>query len=174
MRKEILFVGLGGQGIKLLGEILGEAAALEGKEVVSSASYGAEVRGELCYSEVVVSQEEIDYPRTVRPDFVVVLSQKGYDFALEKNLSPQAVVFYDPKMVTPKDNSPYPHCPIPATEEATVLGKKIVVNIVVLGAFTAKTKLVKPESVIKALKVKIRKEFLGLNLKAFEKGLNLK
>ena len=174
MRKEILFVGFGGQGIKLLGEILGQAIVLEGNEATVSASYGAEARGSRCRSEVVVSQEKIDYPKTLAPDFLVVLSQDGYDFALELHESSQVVIFYDPKIVIPKKNSPYLHYSVPATEEANTLGKKIVANMVILGALVTKTKLVRPESVIKTLKKKVKKEFLELNLKAFEKGLNLK
>lgn len=173
MRKEILFVGVGGQGIKLLGEILGEAVALEGKEVTTSASYGAEVRGKPCYSEVVISEKEIDYPRTLAPEILVVLSQEGYDFAQEL-LDPKTVVFYDPKMVEPKKDSSYLHYQIPATKIAADLGNRIVTNIVMLGAFVGRTKIVKPESVIKIIEKKVKKEFLDLNLKAFKKGLKVK
>lgn len=180
-RKEILFVGFGGQGIKLLGTILGEAATSEGKVVATSASYGAEARGSRCRSEVVISEKEIDYPRMLSPDFLVALSQDGYDFA-QKLLSSEAVIFYDPTMVTPqshlersrkvklKKDSSYLHYPIPATKIATTLGNRIVANIVMLGAFVGKTKIVKPESVIKIIEKKLKKEFLDLNLKAFEKG----
>ncbi len=170
-RKEILFVGFGGQGIKLLGEILGEAVALEGKEVTTSASYGAEVRGKPCYSEVVISEKEIDYPRTLAPEILVVLSQEGYDFALDKNPSLQAVIFHDPTMVKPKKDSLHLYHPIPATKIATTLGNRIVANMVMLGAFVDKTKIVKPESVIKIIEKKVKKEFLDLNLKAFKEGL---
>lgn len=81
---------------------------------------------------------------------------------------------YDPTMVKPKKDSLYLHHPIPATKIATILGNRIVANIVILGAFVAKTKLIKPEFVIKALKKKVKKEFLDINLKAFEKGLGVK
>ena len=57
---QVRFAGLGGQGILLMGEILGEAAVLEKKYVGQTASYGAEARGSACKSDVVISDSWID------------------------------------------------------------------------------------------------------------------
>lgn len=168
-RKEILFVGFGGQGIKLLGAILGKAATLEGKIVAASASYGAEARGSRCRSEVVISDKIIDYPKILSPDFLVALSQDGYDSLLDK-LSPEAVIFYDPIMVKTKKDLQL-HYSIPATKIATDLEKKIVANLVMLGAFVGKTKITKPKSVISIVEKELKIELLDLNLKAFKAGL---
>ena len=72
-------MGFGGQGIILAGVILGEAATRAGHRAVQTQSYGPESRGGAARSEVVISSEEIDYPRVSYADVVVALSQEGYE-----------------------------------------------------------------------------------------------
>ena len=79
MRQEIRIAGYGGQGIIMAGVILGEAASREGKFAVQTQSYGPESRGGAARSEVVISQEVIDYPKVICPDILVILSQPGFD-----------------------------------------------------------------------------------------------
>ena len=62
-RYELRFSGSGGQGMILAGIIMAEAAAIyDGKQAVQSQSYGPESRGGASRSEVIISNEEIDYP----------------------------------------------------------------------------------------------------------------
>ena len=62
-RIEIRITGLGGQGVILAGQILGRAAAIDGKNVVQTQSYGAEARGSAAKSEVIISNEKISFPK---------------------------------------------------------------------------------------------------------------
>ncbi|MEK7871409.1 MAG: 2-oxoacid:acceptor oxidoreductase family protein, partial [Nitrospirota bacterium] len=62
-RYEIRLSGSGGQGLILAGIILAEAAGIYDKKyVVQTQSYGPEARGGVSKSEIVISDEEIDYP----------------------------------------------------------------------------------------------------------------
>ena len=79
MRKEIRICGFGGQGIILVGVILGEAAMKAGFRAVQTQSYGPESRGGAARCEVILSSEPIDYPRVTKADVVVALSQVAYD-----------------------------------------------------------------------------------------------
>ena len=59
---------------------------------------------------------------------------------------------------------------IPATRIAEELGKRMVLNSVMVGFFTAVTHLLDPEAVRKAVADSVPPSFLDLNVKAFEKG----
>ena len=58
----------------------------------------------------------------------------------------------------------------PATRLAEELGKRMVLNSVMVGFFTAVTQLLEPEAVRKAVADSVPASFRDLNLKAFEKG----
>lgn len=77
---EVRFGGFGGQGIILAGSILGRALSVHaGRNAVMSESYGPESRGGACIAEVVTADGEIAYPRVVKPDVLVLMSQQAYD-----------------------------------------------------------------------------------------------
>jgi 2-oxoglutarate ferredoxin oxidoreductase subunit gamma len=59
---------------------------------------------------------------------------------------------------------------IPATKIAEELGRKIVANIVMLGAFAAVTSMLDKNAVKESVKANIPKGTEELNLTAFEKG----
>ena len=64
MRREVRIAGFGGQGVITMGSILAVAAGIfEDLEVAQTQSYGPEARGGACRSEVVISDEPIDYTR---------------------------------------------------------------------------------------------------------------
>ena len=75
-RYEICLSGSGGQGLILAGIILAEAAGVhEGKHVAQSQSYGPEARGGASKAEVVISDEEIDYPMATRLDLLLAMNR---------------------------------------------------------------------------------------------------
>ena len=59
---------------------------------------------------------------------------------------------------------------IPATRIAEELGKKVVLNMVMAGFFTAMTDLVTKNAMRKAIETSVPKGTEPLNLMAFEKG----
>ena len=100
MRTEIRIAGFGGQGIIRSGLILSMAACIYGnKNAVQTQSYGPESRGGSCKSEVVIADEEIDFPLVDEPDVVVILSQEAYHKHI-KAAKENASILVDPEMVT--------------------------------------------------------------------------
>jgi len=80
MKVEIRIAGFGGQGIIRSGLMLAMASCVfEDKNAVQTQSYGPESRGGRCRSEVIISDEEIDYPLVQRPDIVIIMSQEAYN-----------------------------------------------------------------------------------------------
>lgn len=73
---EIVLSGVGGQGLLSIGNLLGEAASIfGGKKATMTASYGVETRGTFTKSDVIISNEEIDFPEVLNPDIVLCLAQ---------------------------------------------------------------------------------------------------
>lgn len=99
MRVEVRFAGFGGQGIIKSGIIVASAASIYGgKNAVQTQSYGPESRGGACKSEVVIAEEDIDFPKVVEPDVLVVMSQHAYNEYAE-NLKDGGTILLDPDMI---------------------------------------------------------------------------
>ena len=170
MRIEIRFAGFGGQGIIKSGIIVAAAASIHGgKNSVQTQSYGPESRGGACKSEVVISEEEIDFPKVVQPDVLVVMSQHAYnDYA--EDIKSTGLVIMDPDMIPTERKVNAKVYKVPATKIADQLGRRIVANIVMLGAFIAITGLLDENEVKESIKENIPKGTEELNLAAFDKG----
>ncbi|HDJ23635.1 MAG: pyruvate ferredoxin oxidoreductase [Candidatus Aminicenantes bacterium] len=168
---EIRFSGFGGQGIIRCGLITGKALALyDNKHATMNQSFGPEARGSACSSQLVVSDDRVLYPYITKPEILVSMSQEAYD-KYEPELREDGLLIIDKDLVKP--NPPRGKIKIyavPATRFAEELGNRIIANLVMLGFFTAVTKLVKPESMKKALPGLVPDRFLELNIKAFDKG----
>lgn len=171
MRIEIRFAGFGGQGIIKSGIITAAAASIHaGKNAVQTQSYGPESRGGACKSEVVISEEEIDFPKVVEPDILVLMSQHAYIDYVD-DIKAGGTVILDPDMIPrEKDSKNVKVFHVPATKIAEGLGRKIVANIVMLGAFVAITGVLDENAVREAVKDNIPRGTEELNLAAFQKG----
>jgi 2-oxoglutarate ferredoxin oxidoreductase subunit gamma len=171
MRLEIRFAGFGGQGIIRSGLILAMAASIYGnRNAVQTQSYGPESRGGSCRSEVVISEEEIDFPKVNEPDVLVVMSLEAYN-TYAASVKQGGTIILDPDLIPERKNIPNVHVfEVPATKMAEELGKTIVANVVMLGAFTSITNLIDAEAMKKSILSNIPKGTEKLNLAAFEKG----
>ena len=172
-KAEVLLVGLGGQGVQLAGDIIGEGCALEGKKVSSLPSYGAEARGTLIRSEVVISDEPIVYPGVLEPDFLVAFSQEAYDHFLP-SLQPKTKIIYDPASVTPAPASQTEakHYQVAAIQTAAELGNAKAANMVMLGALAALSEVI-PKRAVGRMVAKGPKARKELSTKAMDKGFEL-
>jgi len=169
---EVRIAGFGGQGVILAGFIIGRAASLyDHKSATMTQNYGPESRGGACMADVVVSDEEIGYPRVKHPDILVALSQEAYTVNVAK-VAAGGLVIVDSDLVKFDAQPDAEVRMVPATRLAEELGKKVVANIIMLGFFTAKTGLVSPDAMRRAIQSSVPARFTALNLKAFEVGLN--
>ncbi|WP_456375255.1 2-oxoacid:ferredoxin oxidoreductase subunit gamma [Methanocaldococcus sp.] len=173
MRKEIRLSGFGGQGIILAGVILGRAASLyDNKEAVQTQSYGPEARGGASKSEIVISDEPIDYPKVIKPDILVCMSQQAYD-KYKDDIKEGGILLVDEDLVSTseKPEVDVKIYKVPFTRIASEEIKlPIVANIVMLGALTKLTKIVSKESMEKAILDSVPKGTEEKNLMAFNIG----
>jgi 2-oxoglutarate ferredoxin oxidoreductase subunit gamma len=169
--KEIRFSGFGGQGIIRLGLIAGKALSLfDNKQATMTQSFGPEARGSACSSQLVVSEDRVFYPYITRPEILVSMSQEAYD-KYEPELRDDGLLIIDKDLVKTKPpRGKIKTYSIPSTRLAEELGNRIIANLVMLGFFTAVTKIVSPEAIKKALPGLVPKRFMDLNIKGFDKG----
>ena len=170
-RYEIRLSGSGGQGLILMGIILAEAIGIyEGKYVAQTQSYGPEARGGSSKAEVIVSDEEIDYPKAMKLDLLLAMNQKSCD-EFYPDLKPGGLLVVDSTFVkqvpTPKVFQ------IPFTRIAREkLKREMVANIVALGALTQLTSIVSPKSMEMAVLGRVPRGTEKLNRDALKAGMS--
>jgi 2-oxoglutarate ferredoxin oxidoreductase subunit gamma len=170
-RYEIRLSGSGGQGLILMGIILAEAIGIyDGKYVAQTQSYGPEARGGSSKSEVIVSDEEIDYPKAIRLDLLLAMNQKSCD-EFYPDLKPEGLLIVDSTFVT---QIPTPKAlQIPFTRLAREkFEREVVANIIALGALSQLTPIVSARAIESAVLARVPKGTEKLNRDALRAGMN--
>lgn len=170
-RYEIRLAGLGGQGLILSGLILaGAVSVFDEKNAVQTQSYTPLVRGAPSRSEIVISDEEIDYPEVMKADLLVALSQQSFD-EFKENLKPAGKIIIDSDLVR-DENFKGNIIRIPFTKLAREkTGKAITASMIALGVIAKLTGIVKPESLYAAINIRAPEGTQELNIKAVKAGL---
>ncbi len=170
---EIRIAGFGGQGVIMSAQVVGKAASIfEGGFATMTQSFGPEARGGACSAQVILSDTPVLYPYVTRPDILVVMSQEAYT-KFSPELKPRGMLVIEQDLVRVGDipaGTRVFSCP--ATRLAEELGKRMVLNIVMVGFFAAVAGLLKPESLRQAVADSVPPAFKDLNLKAFDKGFD--
>lgn len=168
-RFELRLSGSGGQGMILASVILGEAIGADGtKNITQSQSYGPEARGGASKADVVVSSSEIFYPKAMKLDLLLAMTQESLD-KYYPDLKENGTLIVDETIVTeiPTDN--YYALPFTrlAREEA---GHIMVANVIALGAIGAITGMVSHEVLVEAVLARAPRGTEDKNRKAVEIG----
>jgi 2-oxoglutarate ferredoxin oxidoreductase subunit gamma len=170
MRTEFRLSGSGGQGLLLAGIVLAEAAILDDKNAVQTQSYGPEARGGSSKAEVVISEDDIDYPKATDPDYLLALTADAYK--TYGALQGKGVIIVDSSIVLdPAIKAKTVSVPI--LETTKKIGKTIVTNIVALGVVVGISGIVKPDTLEKAVLNRVPKGTEELNTAALKAGLEL-
>lgn len=170
-RYEMRFSGSGGQGMILAGIIMAEAASIfGGKNAAQSQSYGPESRGGASRSEVIISDEEVDYPKATSIDAMLAMTQEACAKYC-KDIKEGGILLVDSDEVKNIPSGNFKTYSFPITAIARdELGKTIVANIIALGMITELTKIVSHEAIEKAVLARVPAAFLDLNKKALQIG----
>jgi 2-oxoglutarate ferredoxin oxidoreductase subunit gamma len=174
MRWEFRFTGIGGQGAITIGNVLGRAAVVYGaREAVVTEGYSPYVTGGWSRADVIVSDDPIDYPLVTKLDVLVTMYQEGLDLNL-KMLKAGGIVLAESNLVsfrgvTRKDLK---LLGMPGSKTAEALGKKIVANVVMLGAVPAVCDAVRLDALKKSAADRFPKA-VDLNAKALDQGYEI-
>jgi 2-oxoglutarate ferredoxin oxidoreductase subunit gamma len=172
MRTDVVFAGLGGQGLLTMGQVLAIAAIREGKQTSWLPSYSPEVRGGWANCTVVLSDDSIGSPTVGCPAALVALEstsltrhastvRPGGLILVNSSLAPEDPGRDDVRLVR-----------VPATEIADELGNERVVNSIMLGAYAAATNAVRLDSLAEAVReqLKDRPALIEVNMEALRRG----
>ena len=168
---EIRVGGLGGQGVILCGTIIGQAASIyDNRHSVMIQSFGPEARGSSCSAQVMLADRPVGYPYVRHPDILVAMSNDACRKFLP-DLKKDGILLYEEELVTFADGEkPAKAWGIPATRFAEELGRRMVMNIVMVGFFSGVTGLVSREAAENAVRDSVPRGTEPLNLQAFARG----
>ncbi len=173
-RTEFRFAGSGGQGLILAGIILADAAiSYENKNAVQTQSYGPEARGGSSKSEVIISDENIEYPKATRVDYMVALTQESFS-KYAGDVKDDGVIIVDSELVSDHSKAKGKLYSLDLVKSAREgLGKLLGLNIIALGVLVELSGIVSHDSIEKALLKRVPKGFEDYNKKALEIGFEL-
>ncbi len=163
--------GFGGQGVILMGTILGKASAIYDNQFATmTRSYGPEARGGACSTQILVSDEPASYPYVTQPDLLIALSQEICD-KFAPSLNSNGTILYEGDLVTPK-NAPdgVTLKRVPCTRIAEELGSRVVLNIVMLGFFSQVSPSITKKAIQEAIRYTVPRKTIDVNLHAFAQG----
>jgi 2-oxoglutarate ferredoxin oxidoreductase subunit gamma len=174
MKQEIILSGTGGQGLILAGAILAEAAGIfEGKEVVQTQSYGIQARGGASQSTVIIGDETIKYPEVLNPNILLCLSLEAYQ-RYAPRLRPGGLLIVDRDLVnTAGGRDDVQVVAFPFTAEAEKMDRRIVANVIALGALAIVTGVVQPESLARTIPLRLPERNVATALEALEAGVKM-
>jgi len=174
MYYDVIVAGFGGQGILLIGNILACAAMKEGKHVTYLPTYGVEMRGGTANCTVVISTKEIGSPIIGKPLSAIIMNTPSL-VKFENHLKPKGFLLLNSSLVDPQEASrkEVQLLPIPLNEIASQLGTAKLANMVALGAYVEKTRVIREASIPDALANVLDERHHGMipsNLEAIRKG----
>lgn len=176
MENRIIVAGSGGQGILFMGKLIAYAGMIEGREVTWFPSYGAEMRGGTANCTVIISEEMVGSPITRNPDILMVMNKSSYDRFYNKVIR-GGYLFYDSSLISSVDiRSDINVIRVSASEIASATNYTNLANMVMIGAFSSITGIVKLESLIKSIDEIVsshRKKLVSINKELIMKGYEL-
>jgi 2-oxoglutarate ferredoxin oxidoreductase subunit gamma len=171
-KTEIRIGGSGGQGVVLAAQILGKAAVLDGKNALQTQAYGAEARGSLAKSEVIISDGEIGFPAVRKCDILVAMNQESLD-AFLRDLKETGTLIVDSTNVTAVPETGARVYKVPATETAKkMFGEAMYANMVMLGVLAKTSNLASKQAIEKAIRETASERTIDINIRAFRKGFD--
>lgn len=168
-RFELRLSGSGGQGMILASVILGEAIGThDNRNVTQSQSYGPEARGGASKSDVVISANEIFYPKAMGLDLLLAMTQEALD-KYYPDLKKGGTLIVDTTLVTDVPTKDYYGLPFTrlAREEA---GHIMVANVIALAAIAGLTGIVSKEALTDSVLKRAPRGSEDKNRKAIEIG----
>ncbi|HOK17977.1 MAG TPA: 2-oxoacid:acceptor oxidoreductase family protein [Caldisericia bacterium] len=176
MYLEVIIAGFGGQGVMLMGETICEAATSMGVNATFFPSYGPETRGGTANCNVIVSDKPIASPVLATSQNIIVMNKPSLD-KFESKVKEKGYIFVNSSLIDREvQRTDIEVIKVPANEIAEKLGSSVVANMVMLGAFIEKIKVIpidKIKYVVEKFLGEEKKELIDINLKALDEGVKL-
>ncbi|MFA7361422.1 MAG: 2-oxoacid:acceptor oxidoreductase family protein [Candidatus Kapaibacterium sp.] len=176
LNEEIIIAGFGGQGVLSMGQTLGYAAMVEGKNVSWMPSYGPEMRGGTANCITIVSDATISSPIVSKYDTGILLNQPSMD-KFGSRIKPGGIIVYEStNILHASDRKDIGIYAIPAADEANKLNNVRIANMILLGAYLQRKPIVSQDGIMEALKKVLPERYhnlLPINRQALEVGADI-
>jgi 2-oxoglutarate ferredoxin oxidoreductase subunit gamma len=174
MEREVMFTGVGGQGVQIASKALATAAIDEGRQVMLVPRYGGGMRGGMTNAEVTIGDAPLRALPVATAAWSAYAMDPSYWSTIQPNLRPGAVVVLNSSLFAiPVDVPEATVFEVPASDVATELGSPMGAGFVLLGAFVAVTGLVSVDSIVTAMRQLVpsyRVQHLEANERAIRAG----
>lgn len=169
-RYEIRFSGSGGQGIITAAVVMADGVgAFDNKYVCQTQSYGPEARGGKSKAEVVISDSPIDYPKALRVDLLLAMTQTACD-AYFSDIKANGLLVVDSGLVKQLPTSRSVSLPFTQIAKEQI-GRELVANMVALGAVGYLSGQVSLDGLEEALLSRVPKGTEKMNSDALHAGI---
>ena len=172
MHERIIFAGSGGQGVMTLGKVLARAAMIQDLHCTYLPSYGTEVRGGTANCQVTIADEPIYSPLVEEADTLFAMNAPSYK-RFRRRLRPDGLLVINTSMAAPEEDTDRNAVGVPATEIASDLGDVRVANVVMLGAYNRRRRLISDDLLFEQVSYAfggLTGRLLDLNRAAFVAG----
>ncbi len=175
MEKTIIMTGIGGQGVKLAGELLCYAACkAEGLNAANYALYGREKRGGMSDCYVTISDAQITAPVFAQADYVVAFTTETPVSPAEKIREDSVLFLNTGREVSAETYHAKNFVVFDADRMAEKVKNPKGANMIILGVLVGYTEILPEELVLRMIFEKLgarHPEFNELNEKAYRYGL---
>ncbi len=174
MTEDVFMAGFGGQGILLIGNLLGQAAVIAGLNASFFPAYGPEKRGGAAMCSVIVSDREIASPVVGQPSTGLLLNQQSLD-KYYAQLRSGGLCIYNSCLAEACScqREDVSLLAIPANKIAMEVGNVKLANMVMIGALLARRPMVSLDKVKEALEIVLperNRRFIPANREALDRG----
>ena len=176
MSYQLRFVGVGGQGVILAGEILAAAKIKAGGYGIKASTYTSQVRGGPTKVDIILSDDEILYPYANEGEieFMLATAEKSYD-AFKDGVKDGGIIVIEPNLVKPseEDKKRWKIYEIPIISIAKdEVGNVITQSVVALGVAVAFSGVMDEEVVRNEMLSSVPDKVKPANNKAYDLWLS--
>ncbi len=149
---DIIIAGFGGQGVLAIGNLIAYAGMKEGRHVTYLPTYGVEMRGGTASCTVIISSREIGSPIVQRPHALIAMNLPSL-LKFGPRVLPKGLIFLNSSLIDPQEltRDDVEIFPVPVNEIAIENENPRMANMIALGAFIERTKLVGMSSIFDSL-----------------------
>jgi 2-oxoisovalerate ferredoxin oxidoreductase beta subunit len=165
--------GAGGDGAQTAALLVTRMAINEGLDSTNIPSYGPESRGGTSYADVHIAREEVLSPASPKPNILIAFNAPSLT-KFASTVAPGGTIVYDSSVILdpPSLNGTITVYGVPFTEIATKIGRRVIKNVVALGALQAATNIFPEETFIAAIRQALAAKcaMIPMNEEAFRRG----
>ncbi len=173
MQREVMFTGVGGQGIQLTAKTLATAAVEEGRHVMLLGHYAGAMRGGQTDASVVLGDQPLRTLPIVQAAWAAIVMHDDHWASTNERIRPGGVVMINSSLIDDIDRSDCTIVRVPATARATELGAPMSAGYVLVSAFAAATGIVSIDAMLAAMRQLVppyRQQHVESNERAIRAG----